>query len=425
MTIAPARSLSGRVTVPGDKSISHRALLFSALADGTSHLSNLGPGDDCRSTRGCLARLGVRIDDEGTVAGSLRIEGCGVGGLNPPETGLDAGNSGTTTRLLLGILAGHPWEARVSGDASLSRRPMRRVIEPLTRMGARLTSTDGCLPLTIHGGRLQAIDYTTPVASAQVKSCVMLAGLHAEGTTIVREPSPTRDHTERALRQYGAEVRVDAGGAIHVAGGQRLRPVTLRVPGDPSSAAFWAAAATAMPGADITIDGVSLNPTRLGFLEALRRAGADITITPEGDAPEPVGSLRVRHNGLRPIVIEPEEVPGLIDELPVLAAMATFGGALSVSGAQELRVKESDRITELVRGLRALGATADERPDGFVIDGTRPLAGGTADAADDHRLAMAFSIAALGGRAPSQIHGAAVVSVSYPRFFADLEGLRA
>ncbi len=425
MTIAPARSLSGRVTVPGDKSISHRALLLSALADGTSHLSNLGPGDDCRSTRGCLARLGVRIDDEGTVPGSLRIEGRGIGGLKSPESGLDAGNSGTTTRLLLGILAGHPWEVRVSGDASLSRRPMRRVIEPLTRMGATLTSTDGCLPLAIHGGRLQAIDHTTPVASAQVKSCVMLAGLHAEGTTIVREPAPTRDHTERALRQYGADVVVDADGAVHVAGGQRLRPVTLRVPGDPSSAAFWAAAATAMPGADVTIDGVSLNPTRLGFLDALRRAGADITLTPDGDAPEPVGSMRVRHNGLRPIVITPDEVPGLIDELPVLAAMATFGGAISVSGAQELRVKESDRITELVRGLRALGATADERPDGFVVDGTRPLTGGTADAADDHRLAMAFSIAALGAQAPSQILGAEVVSVSYPRFFADLEGLRA
>jgi len=413
------------VTVPGDKSISHRALLLSALADGTSFLSNLGPGDDCRSTRACLERLGVRIDDEDTVAGSLRVAGCGVGGLNAPSTTLDAGNSGTTTRLLLGILAGHAWEARVSGDASLSRRPMRRVIDPLTKMGAALTSTDGCLPLTIRGGQLHAIDYTTPVASAQVKSCVMLAGLHAEGTTTVREPVPTRDHTERALRQYGADVTIGADGAVHVAGGQRLHPVTLRIPGDPSSAAFWAAAATAIPGADVTIEGVSLNPTRLGFLDALARAGADLSLVPDGERPEPVGSLRVRHGGLRPIVITPDEVPGLIDELPVLAAMATFGGALSVSGAAELRVKESDRITELVRGLRALGATADERPDGFVIDGSRPLSGGTADASGDHRLAMAFSIAALGGRAPSRILGADVVSVSYPRFFADLEELRA
>lgn len=421
--VRPAHRLAGRLTVPGDKSISHRALLLAALADGTSRLSNLGPGDDCRSTRACLAALGVAIADDGP--GAVRVGGRGLGGLQPPTGDLDAGNSGTTTRLLLGILAGHPWPARITGDASLRRRPMRRILDPLERMGAAVSSDDGRLPVDVRGGALRAIRYDLPVASAQVKSGLMLAALHAEGTTRLREPSPTRDHTERALRQFGASISIDEDGTIHVPGGQRLTAVDIDVPGDPSSAAFWAVAAAALPGSDVAIAGVSLNPTRLAFVDVLRRAGAEVEIDTTAAGPEPVGTLRVRHGHLGPVIIAPHEVPGLIDELPALAALATHGGSLSVTGAGELRVKESDRIADLVRGLRALGASADESDDGFTVDGRGRLHGGTADAAGDHRLAMAFAIAALGAAAESVVAGAGAVSVSYPEFFTALDGLRA
>lgn len=409
--------------MPGDKSITHRALLLAALADGTSRLRNLGPGDDCRSTRACLGAMGVAIEDAGPEG--VRVEGRGLGGLRPPTGDLDAGNSGTTTRLLLGILAGHAWPARITGDASLRRRPMRRILEPLERMGARIGSDDGRLPVEIRGGALRAIRYDLPVASAQVKSGVMLAALHAEGTTTVREPAPTRDHTERALRQFGADISIDEDGAIQVPGGQRLTAASVDVPGDPSSAAFWAVAAAALPGSDVIITGVSLNPTRLAFLDVLRRAGARVECEAQGASAEPVGVLRVSHEQLVPVVIEPHEVPGLIDELPALAALATFGGSIAVTGAGELRVKESDRIADLVRGLRALGAHAEEFADGFAVDGRRRLRGGSADAAGDHRLAMAFAIAALGGDGDSDIAGADAVSVSYPAFFATLDALRA
>jgi 3-phosphoshikimate 1-carboxyvinyltransferase len=418
--VKPARRVAGTVTVPGDKSLSHRALLFSALARGESRVTNLGLGDDCRTTRRCLEQMGVEITD---VPGGLVVRGLGLGQLRRPSGDLDAGNSGTTTRLMLGILAGHAWPATVFGDASLQRRPMRRIIDPLMAMGARIEATDGRLPLTIAGGALQGIEYHIPVASAQVKSGILLAGLHASGTTTVREPAPTRDHTERALRRNGADVAIAADGAISVAGGQTLHPADVDVPGDPSSAAFWAVAAAALPDSDITIQGVCLNPTRIGFVDVLRRAGARIDVTLSAEFPEPVGDLRIRHGELRPVTIVPDDVPGIIDELPVLAALATFGGAISVSGASELRVKESDRIADLVRGLRALGATADERPDGFTVDGAKRLAGGQADAALDHRLAMAFAIAALGARGPSRITGADAVTVSYPEFFSTLDGL--
>ena len=422
--VQPARRVAGHVRVPGDKSVSHRALLLAALARGQSHIENLGPGDDCRSTRSCLERLGVSIADGPGAAPAVVVAGRGLAGLLGPRDVLDAGNSGTTTRLLLGVLAGHPWPARVVGDASLQRRPMRRIIEPLTLMGASITATDGGLPIEIRGGALRGIDYTMPVASAQVKSGILLAGLHADGMTTVRESTPTRDHTERALEQFGVCVERGPGGSVSLRGGQRLEAIHLIVPGDPSSAAFWAVAATALPGSDVTIEGVSLNPTRLGFLDILRRAGARIDTAIESATAEPVGSIRIRHERLLPVTVEPHEVPGVIDELPALAALATFGGAISVSGAAELRVKESDRIVELVRGLRALGAAADERPDGFTVDGRRALRGGFAEAAGDHRLAMAFAIAALGADGPSQIVGADAVSVSYPGFFAALEGLR-
>jgi 3-phosphoshikimate 1-carboxyvinyltransferase len=303
---------------------------------------------------------------------------------------------------------------------------MRRVMAPLTQMGARFTAAPGDRPpLEVHGSRLRPLQFQPDVPSAQVKSAVLLAGLQAEGTTSVTEPAPTRDHTERALAAFGAPPVVD-GRRVAVTGGRRLQGRELRVPGDLSSAAFPAVAAAALPGSDVTIVGVGLNPTRSGILNLLRRFGAsvDAQITESG-AGEPVGTIRIRHTGLASVEIRPDEVPEVIDELPVLAALATFGGGVSVSGAGELRVKDSDRISALVGGLRAMGADADERPDGFVIRPTRTLTGGDVDAHGDHRLAMAFAIAALGATGPTSIDGADVVAVSYPGFFADLEQLRA
>lgn len=424
--------MSGRLSVPGDKSISHRYALLGALARGTTTIDHYAPGDDCASTVACLSALGAhgeierRADTEsGSIKGDprLTIEGRGVGGFQPPASPLDAGNSGTTMRLLAGILAGHSFESVLTGDASLRRRPMRRVREPLELMGAHITAEHDRPPLTIRGGALSGIEYEPSVPSAQVKSTVLLAGLHATGVTSVIESAPTRDHTERALVAFGVEVQL-AGPRVSIAGGQRLAPQTLRVPGDVSSAAFWLAAAAGLPESDLEVQDVGLNPSRTSVLDILRRAGALVDVTVQGtSAGEPYGSVRVRHDRLETIVIEPFEVPGLIDELPVLAALATFGGELHVTGAAELRVKESDRITTLVAGLRALGADAEELPDGFHIRGRRGLTGGTVDAAGDHRLAMAFAVAALGADGPVTITGAEVVDVSYPGFFAVLDAI--
>jgi len=410
--------------VPGDKSISHRALILGALARGRTRLRGLAPGDDCRTTRQCLEALGVSIGTPGTVHQfDVEIDGLGLGGLRAPGGVLDAGNSGTTARLLMGVLAGHAFRVTLTGDSSLLRRPMRRVADPLTMMGAHITTTGGCLPAVVEGGRLRAISYTTPVPSAQVKTAVLLAGLHASGTTTVVEAAPTRDHTERALAEFGVPVAIDRAG-IHVTGGAPLRAADMTVPGDPSAAAFWAAAAAALPGSEVEIPEVGLNPTRTAFLGVLERMGAHIVADlTDARSSEPLGTLTVRHAGVGPVVIAPDEVPGLVDELPVLAALATHGGALAVTGAQELRLKESDRIAALVAGLRQLGADVEESSDGFAVNGARRLSGGVADSAGDHRLAMAFAIAALGAGGCSTIRGADVVSVSYPGFFEVLEGL--
>jgi 3-phosphoshikimate 1-carboxyvinyltransferase len=416
--VFPVRRLLGRLRVPGDKSISHRYAMLAALARGTSTISGFAPGADCATTLACLAALGVPVSADRD--GRIEVIGAGPGGLRPPGRTLDAENSGTTLRLLAGILAARPFETTLTGDASLRRRPMRRVIEPLERMGARIASADGRAPLTVTGGDLVAIDYSPEVPSAQVKSAILLAGLHARGRTVVREPAATRDHTERALAAFGAQVSVD-GLAVAVAGGQTLAPRVLVVPGDISSAAFWIAGAAALPGSDVEIEDVGLNPTRTALLDVARRFGARVDVEIAGEeAGEPRGRVRVRGDGACDLTIAPGEVPALIDELPALAAMAAHRGSLTVTGAAELRGKESDRITSLVAGLRALGADADELPDGFTVRGTTRLRGGAADAAGDHRLAMALAVAALGAREASLIGGAGSVAISYPGFFADL-----
>ena len=427
VTVEPARRLRGRLRVPGDKSISHRYALLAALAGGTSTISGYSTGADCRSTLRCLRALGVDIEEtaETGETSTVTVAGRGIGAFVRPAQVLDAGNSGTTMRLLAGILAGHPFDTVLTGDASLQRRPMRRIIDPLRRMGGHVDSADGRPPLRIRGGALEGITYAPPVASAQVKSAVLLAGLHARGITRVHERTPTRDHTERALEAFGAPV-TRADGAVAVAGGSPLHPLALGVPGDPSSAAFWAVTAAAVPDSDVTLEAVGLNPTRTAFLDVLRRAGADVEMdVANTSGGEPSGSIRIRPGRLRDVEIGATEVPALIDELPVLGALAAHGPAVEVTGAAELRHKESDRITALAAGLRAIGVRVEERPDGFRAERDGTPAGGTVDAAGDHRLAMAFAVAALAGAGPSVIAGAGVVDVSYPGFFSALDALRA
>jgi 3-phosphoshikimate 1-carboxyvinyltransferase len=402
--------------------------MLAAIADGESRLRGYAPGADCASTLACMEALGARITRG---QAEIVIGGRGLGGLRAPAGPLDAANSGTSMRLIAGLLAGHPFRSVIAGDASLSRRPMRRVIEPLTRMGARIHAADGRPPLTIDGGRLHGISHTPEVPSAQVKSAVLLAGLHAEGRTTVVEETPTRDHTERALAAFGVPV-ISQGSTVSVDGGARLRAIDADVPGDISSAVFWLVLAAGTPGSDLVIEGVGLNPSRTSVLDVLRRAGAVIEILPpDGTAEavpytegEPMGSLRVRAGDPRPFEIAASEVPGLIDEVPALAALAAMqaGMSMTVRGAQELRVKESDRITMLARGFHALGLEVEEYPDGFTIHGGPP-AGGEADAAGDHRLAMAFAIAGSRAAGAVQINGAEAVAVSYPGFFDQLDGI--
>jgi 3-phosphoshikimate 1-carboxyvinyltransferase len=428
VTVSPALTVSGGLRVPGDKSISHRYALLAAIADGRSTIANYAPGADCASTLDCISALGAIVSRTPAARDGdpprVTIDGCGVRGLRAPAGDLDCGNSGSTMRMLAGVVAAHPFLSTLTGDASLSRRPMRRIIGPLTQIGAAITAAAGDRPpVRIQGGDLTRIAFRPDTPSAQVKSAVLLAGLQAAGETSVLEPASTRDHTERALRAFGADVKI-AGRLITVQGGQRLRGCELTVPGDLSSAAFMAVAAAAMIGSEVTITNVGLNPSRSALLDVLRRFGAEIDATVEDDwNGEPVGRVRVRHARTSDLVITPEEVPEVIDELPVLATLGTFGGSVTVSGAGELRVKESDRIAELVAGLRAMGADADERPDGFQSRHGKRLTGGTVHARHDHRLAMAFAIAGLGASGPTHIEGADAVAVSYPAFFEDLERL--
>jgi len=433
VVVHPAGSVRGRVRPPGDKSISHRYAMFAALADGVSEISGYSTGADCRSTLECLAGLGVAIEELGRDQDGLRlrITGRGLRGLQPPAGVLDAGNSGSTIRMFAGVLAAHPLTVTMTGDESLRGRPMQRVIVPLERMGATIESDNGRPPLTVRGrADLSPIDYAPDVPSAQVKSAVLLAGLQTTGTTSVVEPLATRDHTERGLEAFGVTVGRQ-GLRVSVAGGQRLTARNLVVPGDISAAAFWMVAGGSVSGSEIVIHGVGLNPTRIGIVDVVRRLGAAVDVAPDGGMDprvargEPIGTLTVRYQGVGSTVITPDEVPGIIDELPVLAAMATHGGELQVSGAQELRVKESDRISALADGLRRMGGDIDEQPDGFHVRGRVRLRGGEVDARHDHRLAMAFAVAALGASGPTTIRGAGAAAVSYPEFFTVLEGLRA
>jgi 3-phosphoshikimate 1-carboxyvinyltransferase len=420
VTVRPATAVAGTLSVPGDKSVSHRYAMLAALAGGVSTIEHYSPGADCAATLDCLRELGVRIHRR--VPDVVEIEGRGLSGLQAPASTLDAANSGTTMRLLAGVLAAHPFRCVLAGDSSLVRRPMRRVIEPLTRMGATIDAPDGRPPLIIQGGPLRGISFAPDMPSAQVKSAVLLAGLQGRGRTTIVEPAQTRDHTERALDAFGVTLDRQHG-AIAIEGGQPLRSRPLTVPGDISSATFWIALAAATPGAEIEIEGVGLNPTRTAVLDVLRRVGASIEATADRlrDG-EPTGRIRVRAADRRGFSVQPEEVPAVIDEIPALAAVAALlpeGESMEVDGAGELRVKESDRIAGLARGFRAMGSIVEEFPDGFRLT-ARPLRGATVDALGDHRLAMAFAIAATGARGPTTITGASSVAVSYPGFFEEL-----
>lgn len=409
-------ALAGELRVPGDKSISHRAVMFAALADGVSHVRGFLEGEDTRATARAFASMGVRIEQPS--ASDRIVHGVGLDGLAAPATAIDCGNAGTGMRLLAGILAGQGFDSTLTGDESLSRRPMRRVIEPLARMGARIDAREGGLPpLHIHGGRLlSGIDYALPVASAQVKSALLLAGLYARGETTVREPHPTRDYTERMLAAFGWPVTFSAGEA-RLTGGSRLRAASVVVPADFSSAAFFLVAASVVPGSDLLLREVGINPRRTGLLAALRLMGADITLEGQRElGGEAVADLRVRHAPLRGVALPEALVPDMIDEFPILfVAAAAATGTTRVTGAAELRVKESDRIAVMARGLRRLGIAVEETPDGAVIEGGR-FGAGAVDSAGDHRCAMSFAVAGLLADGEVRIDDCANVATSFPGF---------
>jgi len=423
--VPPSRPLAGVVRVPGDKSLGHRALLYAALRDGTCELRGLGGGADLAATAGALAALGVAI--RRAPDGTVSVRGRGFDGVRPGGATLDCGNSGTTLRLLLGLLAGRPGGATLDGDASLRRRPMERVAAPLRTMGARIRTTGGRPPVTVRGGALRGGEHHLQVASAQVKSALLLAGLQAAGRTTVHEPGPSRDHTERALARLGAPVG-GVDGQVWVDGpvGDLGRgPLDLDVPGDPSSAAFLVAAALLVPGSDVRLEEVCLNPGRTGALELWRRMGADLAWRAEREDAlgEPVGWIRARASALGPGRLAGPALVRAIDEVPVLAATAAAAGTeLVVADAAELRVKESDRLATIAAGLRALGAAVDERPDGLAVRGGA-LAGGEVDGGGDHRIAMALFVAGLAARGPVRVRGWGGVATSYPEFLPDLRRL--
>ncbi len=401
--------------VPGDKSVSHRALMLAAIAEGDSHIRGFLEGEDTRATAAVLSQLGVHIETPS--AGERVVHGVGLHGLRGTAQALDCGNAGTGMRLLTGLLAGQAFDSTLVGDASLSKRPMRRVTEPLATMGARIDTHDGLPPLHVHGGQpLRGIEYELPVASAQVKSALLLAGLYAAGETEIIEPHPTRDYTERMLAAFGWPITF-APGRARLAGDHVLHATDVDVPADFSSAAFFLVAASIVPGSELRLPAVGLNPRRTGLLHALRLMGADITIEHEREAGgEPVGDLLVRHAPLRGIELPQALVPDMIDEFPALfIAAAVADGRTLIRGAAELRVKESDRIATMAAGLRTLGATIEETPDGAIIHGGR-LGGGTVESHLDHRIAMSFAVAGLVATGPVRINDCSHVATSFPGF---------
>ena len=413
--------LEGSLEVPADKSIAHRALMFAGMAAGTSRITGQISGEDVNSTRRCMEVLGAEVTDG--APGVLIVRG--TGWKTPAEAELDCGNSGTTMRLLAGALAGRKGKFTLSGDPSLSRRPMLRVAEPLGLMGASVeTSENGCPPLTIRGGHLKPIIYRSPVSSAQVKSAILLAGLQADGLTTVQESAPSRDHTERILAWLGCRV-LRTEGQVSVQGGNQLfshQGFELQLPGDLSSAAFWLVAAILAPAGEVRVEGVGLNPGRTGILEILKEMGADLEIVPTADSPEPVGTVVARPGRLQSTEVAGAMVPAAVDELPLVALAATQAeGTTVIRDAAELRVKETDRIAVLAEGLKALGAKVEDRPDGLIIEGPTPLGGGVVQAAGDHRMALTFAVAGLIAREPVTVRGWDAASVSYPGFLDDLK----
>ncbi len=418
---AKGELLRGQLRLPGDKSISHRALILGAIAQGVSQVRNFLPSNDSLATLTCLRALGVDIQRLGD---HLLIQGVGLEGLRKPEGPLNCQGSATTMRLLAGLLAGQPFSSTLDGNPSLRKRPMRRIMEPLQRMGASVVAENGELPpLALRGGKLQAINYQPPVASAQVKSAIVLAGLYAEGRTMVREPVPTRDHTERLLHLMGADIE-SAKGSVTIRSSP-LRAVALSIPGDISSAAFFIVAASLLPGSEVTLSQVGVNPTRTGILETLKRMGAQIGVeSMEQEGNEPVADLIVKSTGLRGVDVGGGIIPHLIDELPILAVAATQAeGVTTVRDASELRVKESDRITTIVTELGKMGAQIEERADGFVVEGPTRLHGARLESHGDHRLAMSLAVAALVAQGDSFIAGGDCAADSFPRFEETLRAL--
>ena len=429
MKLTKSTGLRGELSIPGDKSISHRAVMFGSLAKGTTHISNFLSGADCLSTIDCFRKMGVEIEQDET---NVTVHGNGLHGLKAPNETLDVGNSGTTTRLISGILAGQDFETVLSGDASLNKRPMGRIIKPLEQMGAKITSVNGngCAPLKIEGTKLNATHYDSPVASAQVKSCVLLAGLYADGKTSVTEPALSRNHTELMLKEFGADIRstFEIGSSKATA---IIRPCEelygqeITVPGDISSAAYFIAAGLIVPDSEILVENVGINPTRAGILRVCEDMGGDITLLNERtEGGERIADVLVRTSRLHGTTIEGDIIPTLIDEIPVIAVMAaTAEGTTIIRDAAELKVKETDRIETVTDNLKAMGCDVTPTEDGMIINGGRPLHGASIHTLLDHRIAMAFSIAALVAEGTTKILDSKCVDVSYPTFYDTFEQL--
>ncbi len=420
------KGLKGEVTVPGDKSISHRAVMFGALSEGKTEITNFLQGADCLSTIGCFRRLGIDIENQ---ENTVTIWGKGLDGLSAPSGTLDAGNSGTTTRLISGILAAQPFTTTLTGDSSIQKRPMKRIIEPLSMMGARIESLNGngCAPLQINGSPLHGIHYHSEVASAQVKSAILLAGLYAEGETAVTEPVLSRNHSELMLRTFGANIRSEGTTAV-ISPRPRLTGQKIRVPGDISSAAYFIAAGLLVPGSDILIRNVGINPTRAGILKAAKAMGGHVSLLNENREGEPTADLHVVYRPLHGTVIKGDMIPTLIDELPIIAVMAAAAsGTTIIRNAAELKVKESNRIDVMVRNLSAMGCSITGTEDGMIIEGKGsselPLTGAVIDSFADHRIAMSFAVASLIAEGETTIRGSECVSISYPDFYSDLLSL--